>query len=235
MFLLIFTPILFLSSFSPAQELHIGLGTTLTEYSTGTPYIDLDSVVIYEDNRNKGWGRLIPTIYYLQNITSKFSMKVGFQYRLTAMDLSAYQKTEHPLGPASKGNLASLPTFEFPLTASYRIIQKRKMKLNVMGGIMPVVNKINSKDDYTAEPSSLDWTQPVADALNQAGALPKSTYVNYHYGFTIAYQKFGVDVYWQHNITRSLTKPLELYGKKFEFQRRTRSFRFALYYRIWSK
>lgn len=216
-----------------AQEIYAGLGV-ISEKSSGTPYLDLNSIVVYENNRFDD-KRLFISVFYSQPISTRLDGNIGIQYRLAFFDLFAYQKTNHPIGPASKGTGVALPTFEVPLSLSFSIVERKNYNFQLMAGLMPVFNGINGESNYKADPNSLDWTQPVADALNAASTIPKSFYMNYQYGISLSFKRFKGMLYWHRNLSKSTTKSLELWGESYPFVRHTQSFRFSLYYRVWAK
>jgi hypothetical protein len=101
---------------------------------------------------------------------------------------------------------------------------------HLFGGVMPVINSVKYKDDFQAEPNSLDWTQGVADLMNIAHTVAKKRYVNYHFGISLNYKRFGLNVLMHRNLSQNLGKPLEYNNQKFQFRRNTASLRAIISY-----
>lgn len=82
------------------------------------------------------------------------------------------------------------------------------------------------------EPQGIDWTQEVIDALNAAETIPKSFYMNYQYGISVEYKRFGLTLFRTANMNRSISNNYRLYDQEYNYLRRTQSTRLGVYYSI---
>jgi hypothetical protein len=223
---------LLISTFSFAQVLHIGPVLTVGEQSFYSNIIDLDSIVIYERNVHKGLLLHPPAVRVEFTITNRVNLGIGAQYRWSAFSMSVYKKTTHPLGPASKGTVVGLPTFEFPVAGFYNFNPARKLQARVFGGAMGVINMIRFDPMYKGDPGSDDFPPSVADVLNHAGSIPKRAYLNQFIGINLSYWRLGLDIYQTATLSNSMNGPLKIWGGEYAFNRKSRSLRLALTYKL---
>jgi hypothetical protein len=228
--------LLFLSNSLIAQELHMGPLMTLGERYYNATIIDLDSIVIFEDNQYKGMNLHPPAIRLEYPLSKNFHLGLGIQYRRTSFNMGVYKKTSHPLGPAKKGSIVSLPTLEIPLTAFYNLTPARKTNVRVFGGIMGAINGIRFDPSiYKGDPQSEDYPLSVAEALRRADSVPRRAYLSNFFGLNITYWRIGLDIYQTATLSRSMNSPLEIWGGEYAFNRKSRSLRLALTYKLWER
>lgn len=105
------------------------------------------------------------------------------------------------------------------------------MKLFLDFSVSPVFG-IQNFEKLEVEPQGIDWTQEVIDALNAAETIPKSFYMNYQYGLSLEYKRFGLTLFRTANLNSSISNNYWLYGEDYTYKRRTKTTRLALYYRF---
>ncbi|MEM7108143.1 MAG: hypothetical protein AAF519_07940 [Bacteroidota bacterium] len=223
-----------LSNSGIAQELSIGFGL-YSEQSSGSSGLDLDSVFVLEDNRYIS-GRL-GAIHVSFHYKVKPNLKLGLalQYRVSYFDLSAYALFDHPLGPVGKGTVVGVDNIEIPITGNLILNPKARAQVRVIAGITPVFGIVNSKTDYEADPTTLDWTQPVADALNAAASIPSRRHINYQCGLGASYKRFDLTCSIYGNLTRNIANDYEIWGQSFGFRRTIRGAQLIFSYKIIDK
>lgn len=216
------------------QEWRGGVGLILSEEYSSPTVIDLDSIVVYEDNLHGG-GQLMPAVYYEHPVTPALHVRAGINYYRTGLSLSAFRRTGNPLGPVSKGTVVGMPTFEFPISIDWRIPLLRIMRLHLTGGISVIHHLIVFREKYTGITGNPYFPPSVADVLNAAATLPKTTYMNYYYALGLTYGRMGVEASWHENLSHSTAGSLDLWGEQFSFLRRGETIRLAVMYSFWRK
>jgi hypothetical protein len=227
--------VMFLSNLLVAQELHLGVGFIVGEQNYNSTVIDLDSIVVYQNNLYSGYQLNPPSIRLELSLSKKVHVALGLQYRTNFFNLGTYRRVSEPLGPAAKGTVVSLPTLEIPMSAFYDVFSSKNVHLRVYGGAMAAYNGIRFHANHKGDPQSLDFTPSVAHVLNQAGTVPKRSYTNYFYGINIQYKRFGFEIYRVNTLSRTMNKSFKIWGTEHTFNRRSKSLRLTLTYKIWKR
>ncbi|WP_297338129.1 hypothetical protein [Algoriphagus sp.] len=220
-----------LSFESFGQNLRIGFGL-VDETSFSNSVVQIDSVTVFEDPR-QGSSDLMPFIKIELPFSKRFYSSIGVQFYQSWVDLRAkYTSKSFPehIPYSSKGWLGPVNNFEFPVGISYLLVQKNQFKLFLELSAVPVWS-IQDFEPFDLEvPQGIDWTQEILDVINAVETIPDPFYMNYQYGISVEYKRFGLTLFRTANMSRSISTDYELYGQSYNFQRRIRSTRIGLYY-----
>jgi hypothetical protein len=228
---LLIAVLLCLSIKSIGQDLRIGL-TTVEERSFSNSLVRLDSVNVFEQTQN-GASYLMPFVKVDWTLSERFYSSFGIQFYRSFVTLTASYTSE--LFPEhspfiSKGGLTTTNNFEFPVGISYLLVQKNQFKIFLELSAVPVWS-IQDFEPFDLEvPQGIDWTQEILDVINAVETIPDPFYMNYQYGISMEYKRFGLTFFRAANMSRSISTDYELYGQSYNFQRRIRSTRIGLYY-----
>jgi hypothetical protein len=209
------------------QSLRVGFGLVDERVSNGT-FIRIDTLTIYEQT-NYSTSYPMPFIRFDYPVSDRFSGNIGFQFYSRAIPLAVeYTMDRYPDFNLSKGGGTGMYLLEFPIGGSYKLIDKGEFNLSIDLSAVPVWVVL---DPIPLDvPIEGDWTQEILDVLNAAETIPRSFYMNYQYGISMEYKRFGLTLFRAVNINRSISNGYTLYGQEYNFPRRTRSTRLGLYY-----
>lgn len=213
-----------------SQSLKVGFGLVDERVSNGT-FIRIDTVTVYEQT-NYSTSDPMPFIKFDYPISDRFSGNFGFQFHKKAIALAVeYRSDSWPdnIRSIGKGGGTGMYLLEFPFGGSYKLIDKGDFNLLFDLSASPVW-VIGDPIPLNVEPKGIDWTQEIIDALNASETIPKSFYMNYQYGLSVEYKRFGLTLFRTNNFNRSISNGYTLYDQRYKFPRRTRSTRVALYY-----
>ncbi|MFC3417405.1 hypothetical protein [Algoriphagus hitonicola] len=213
-----------------SQDLKVGFGLVDERVSNGT-FIEIDTVSVYEQT-NYSTSDPMPYVRFDYPFSDRFSGNIGFQFHKKAIALAVEYTSEtwsDPLQSLGKGGGTGMYLLEFPIGGSYKLIDKEHFDLMVDLSAVPVW-VLPDPIPLNVEPQGIDWTQEIIDALNAAQTIPKSFYMNYQYGLSAEYKRFGLTLFRTANMNRSISNGYTLYGQQYNFPRRTRSTRIGLYY-----
>lgn len=219
-----------LPSLSYSQKFRIGIGL-VGEVAYNISEVSVGGLSIFEGNQKNKDSRLSPYLGYEQFLSDRITASIGIQYyqSFTSLQVKVPFPDFPPMPYSIKGRSVSHRNFEFPLEVSYDLFETGKIKWKLRGGLVPVWN--SSRFSRLGEvPEGPDWSQEVVDALNAAGTIPKSFYINYQYGLGLAYRRFELSIFQSANLSNSISNGYTLYGTTYSFDRRIRSTRIGIYY-----
>lgn len=213
-----------------SQSLKVGFGI-VDERRSSASQIVMDTVRGYEQT-NFSTSDPMPFVSFQYPVTDRFQMNIGVQYYKSSIAFAVdYTSETFPdfINSLGKGWGTAMRNFEFPIGGSYRLLKKNNFRIQMDLSIVPVWS-IQDFEKLDIEPEGIDWTQPVIDALNASETIPKAFYMNYQYGLSVEYKRFGLTLFKTANVDRSISNGYTLYDQTYNFQRRTRSTRIGLYY-----
>ncbi|QDH80831.1 hypothetical protein FKX85_17990 [Echinicola soli] len=223
-----------------AQELKLGFGYIPRYPVYSNTVIHSGDIYVYEDYLQGGPG-LMPAIEYKWIINNRFSLATGLQYHWTGITIgiaSNYAPSPYPqnnnLNLSEKGTSVGVRNFEIPFTVRYVLMKYKGMKLNLLGGIAPVITA-KSAYHYDKVPDGETWSEEKVAALNAAITIPKKSYTNYFYGVSLDYHRFELAYISVRNIDSSLSDGYVLYGETYPFKRKYKSNRIALFFTLIKK
>ena len=228
---LLIAVLLCLSIKSIGQDLRIGI-TNVEERSFSNTVVQLDSVNVFEQVQDDA-SYLMPFVKVEWPLSERFHTRFGVQYYRSYLSLSASYTSEsfpNHIPFISKGRVTSTHNFEFPVGISYFLVRKNQFKIFLELSAVPVWS-IQDFEPFDLEvPQGIDWTQEILDVINAVETIPDPFYMNYQYGISMEYKRFGLTLFRSANMSRSISTDYELYGQSYNFQRRIRSTRIGLYY-----
>lgn len=213
------------------QNLRVGIAS-VKESSFSNSVVQVDSVFVFERTQ-KGDYYLMPFVKVEWPLNERFYSSFGVQFYKSFVSLTAKYTSE--LFPKhspflSKGGLTSTYNFEFPVGLSYLLVKNNQFRVFLELSAVPVW----SIQDFTPfdldVPQGIDWTQEILDVINAVETIPNPFYMNYQYGISVEYKRFGLTVFRVENMSRSISTDYQLYGQNYNFQRRIQSTRIGLYY-----
>ena len=222
--------VLFIGQAVFSQSLKVGVGL-MDERRGSASQILMDTLIGYEQT-NYSTSNPMPFVSFQYPVTDKFLVNLGVQYHNSSIAFAVeYTSESFPdfIGSLGKGWGTAMRNFELPIGASYQLFRSEKVKLYLDLSAVPVWS-IQDFEKLELEPQGIDWTQEVIDALNAAETIPKSFYLNYQYGLSVEYKRFGLTLFRTANMNRSISNGYTLYDQEYNFQRRTWSNRIGLYY-----
>lgn len=215
------------------QNLKFGIATG-KEYSFSNSVVQIDSVSVFEQTE-KGDYFLIPFIKIEWPLSERFRSSFGVQYYRSYLSLTAtYTSESFPkhIPFITKGGLTTTYNFEFPVGISYVLVKKNQFKLFLELAAVPVWS-IQDFEPFDIEvPQGIDWTQEILDVINAVETIPNPFYMNYQYGLSMDYKRFGLTLFRSENMSRSISTDYQLYEQSYNFQRRIQSTRLGLYYSL---
>lgn len=213
------------------QSLRVGIAS-VKESSFSNSVVQIDSVFVFERTQ-KGDYYLMPFVKVEWLLTERFYSSFGVQFYKSFVSLTAkYTSESFPEHSPfiTKGGLTSTYNFEFPLGLSYLLVKKNQFRVFLELSAVPVW----SIQDFTPfdldVPQGIDWTQEILDVINAVETIPNPFYMNYQYGISMEYKRFGLTLFRTANMSRSISTDYQLYGQNYNFQRRIQSTRIGLYY-----
>ncbi len=214
------------------QNLKIGIAS-IKESSFSNSVVQIDSVSVFEQTQ-KGDDYLMPFVKVVWPLTERFYSSLGLQFYQSFISLTAkYTSTSFPrhIPFISKGGATTTYNFEFPLGLSYLLVKKNQLRVFLELSAVPVfaIQKFTPFPVYEGL-FGLDWTQEIVDVLDAVETIPEPFYVNYQYGLSAEYKRFGLTVYNAENMSQSISSDYRLYDQKYDFKRSIRSTRLGLYY-----
>ena len=212
-----------LSFESFGQNLRVGFGF-VNERSFSKSVVQLDSVLVFEATRERT-SDLMSFVRFDWPLTERLYANSGTQFYLSPVFLTAkYPK-------ASKGWSTSVYNLEMPLGLSYLLVKKNQLKISLELSAVPVfaIQKFTPFPVYEGL-FGLDWTQEIVDVLDAIETIPEPFYVNYQYGLSAEYKRFGLTIFKSDNVDRSISNSYTLYDQNYNFQRRISSTRLGMYY-----
>ena len=216
---------------SLGQNLKFGIATG-QEYSFSNSVVQIDSVSVFEQTE-KGDYFLIPFIKIEWPLSERFRSSFGVQYYRSYLSLTAkYTSESFPkhIPFITKGGLTTTYNFEFPVGISYVLVKKNQFRVFLELSAVPVWS-IQDFEPFDLEvPQGIDWTQEILDVINAVETIPNSFYMNYQYGVSMEYKRFGLTLFQSENMSRSISTDYQLYDQSYNFQRRIQSTRIGLYY-----
>jgi hypothetical protein len=215
-----------------SQSLKVGFGL-IDEQRRFASQISLDTLIGYEQT-NGSTDYPMPFISYQYPVSEKIQLNIGIQYHVSiiafAVEYTSDSWPDH-IPSIGKGWGTATRNIEIPLGGSYQLIGSEKVKLLLDLSAVPVF-AIQDFEKLEVEPQGIDWTQEVIDVLNASETIPKSFYMNFQYGLSLEYKRFGLTLFRTNNINRSISNGYNLYGQDYTYERRTQSTRLGLYYRF---
>lgn len=215
------------------QNLKFGIATG-REYSFSNSVVQIDSVTVFEQTE-KGDYFLIPFVKIEWALSERFRSSFGVQYYRSYLSLLArYTSESFPkhIPFITKGGLTTTYNFEFPVGISYVLVNKNQFKLFLELAAVPVWS-IQDFEPFKLEvPQGIDWTQEILDVINAVETIPNPFYMNYQYGLSMEYKRFGLTLFRSENMSRSISTDYQLYEQSYNFQRRIQSTRLGIYYSL---
>ena len=224
--------VLFASQAVFSQSLKFGVGL-VDERRWSASQILMDTLWGFEQT-NYGTSNPMPYLNIQYPVNSKLFLNLGIQYHVNSIAFAVeYTSDTWPefISSMGKGWGTGMRNIEIPVGVSYQVIKSDKFKVFLDLNASPVF-AIQDFRKLELKPQGIDWTQEVIDALNAAETIPKSFYMNYQYGLSVEYKRFGLTFIRAGNMNRSISNGYTLYGEHYNFMRRTQSNRLALYYSI---
>lgn len=215
------------------QRFRAGLGLVPRERIFSPNEVKIDTLLIREGGIYDSDIVSMPYLGYRLVDAKRISAEIGVQYYSNYLSLNIATSVPYEGGiqPVRKGKTVGNRNLEFPLHLGFNVIEHKAFRLTVFGELVPVWNII-SFDKMKEVPKSSSWTQEIVDALNAVETIPRRFYLNYSFGLSVEYGRFGAFFSRYHNLQRSISKGYTLYGKTYPFRRRISSSRFGLYYRF---
>lgn len=227
---ILFYLILFMPAFGYSQKIKVGLGL-INEEAFNVSRISFGDLTIFEGNQKNFDPTLLPYLGYEIPLSKNFSAQLGMQYYRNFISLVVNKPVPGVPNISDSGKIRSVinRNLEFPVEFTFNLLHMSQVKLKVRGGLVPVWS-LSRSYQMSEVPEGLDWSREVVDALNAAGTIPKSFYMNYQYGIAMEYKRFEFSVFNSANLTRSISEGYTLYGNNYAFDRRIKSIRLGLYY-----
>ncbi len=213
-----------------SQSLKVGFGL-VDERRQSASMIRMDTLIGFEQT-NFSTSDPMPFVSFTYPFSDRFNLNVGLQYyRSTIAFAVEYTSESWPkfIPSLGKGWGTAMRNIEVPVGVSYKLIRSDKFKVYLDLNASPVF-AVQDFEKLDLEPQGIDWTQEVIDALNAAETIPKSFYMNYQYGISVEYKRFGLTLFQTANMNRSISNGYTLYDQEYNFMRRTQSTRLGLYY-----
>jgi hypothetical protein len=220
-----------LSFESFGQALKIGIAS-VKESSFSNSVVQIDSVAAFEQTQ-RGETYLMPFIKSEWPLSERFYFSFGVQYYRSYLSLAArYTSESFPknIPFISKGRSTTTNNFEFPLGFSYLLVKKNQVRIFLELSAVPVWSIQSFTPLDIDVPQGIDWTQEILDVINAVETIPNPFYMNYQYGVSMEYKRFGLTLFRTANMSRSISNDYQLYDQEYNFQRRIRSTRIGLYY-----
>jgi hypothetical protein len=215
-----------------SQSFKFGFGL-VDEQRQSASMIRMDTLIGYEQT-NFSTSDPMPFVNFNYPISNRFNVNLGLQYyRSTIAFAVEYTSENWPefITSLGKGWGTAIKNIEVPLGVSYKVIRSDKFKVYLDLNASPVF-AIQDFEKLDLEPQGIDWTQEVIDALNAVETIPKSFYMNYQYGLSVEYKRFGLTLFRTANMNRSISNNYQLYGQEYNYLRRTQSTRLGIYYSL---
>lgn len=215
-----------------SQSLKVGFGL-VDERRQSASMIRMDTLIGYEQT-NFSTSDPMPFLSFTYPFSDRFNLNVGLQYyRSTIAFAVEYTSESWPefITTLGKGWGTAMRNIEVPIGVSYNVIKSNKFKVYLDLNASPVF-AIQDFQKLELEPQGIDWTQEVIDALNAAETIPKSFYMNYQYGISVEYKRFGLTLFRTANMNRSISNNYRLYDQEYNYLRRTQSTRLGIYYSL---
>lgn len=214
------------------QSLKFGFGL-VDEQRQSASMIRMDTLVGYEQT-NFSTSDPMPFISFQYPISNRLLLNLGVQYYVSTIAFAVeYTSETWPefITSLGKGWGTGMRNIEIPIGGSYKLIRSDKFNLYLDLNASPVF-AIQNFEKLEIEPQGIDWTQEIIDALNAVETVPKSFYMNYQYGLSVEYKRFGLTLFRTANMNRSIANDYSLYGQEYNYLRRTQSTRLGIYYSI---
>lgn len=228
---ILFCIILGIPTFSFSQNLKIGIAS-VKESSFSNSLVQIDSVAVFEQVQ-RGDIRLMPFVKAEWPINERLYSSFGVQYYRSYLSLTArYTSESYPehIPFITKGRSTSTSNLEFPLGLSYLLVKKNQFRVFLELSAVPVWSIQGFIPLDIDVPQGIDWTQEILDVINAVETIPNPFYMNYQYGISMEYKRFGLTLFRSANMNRSISNGYTLYGQEYNFMRRTQSTRFGIYY-----
>lgn len=214
------------------QSLRVGFGL-VDERRSSISQIQMDTLVGYEQT-NVTTSDPMPFVSFQYPIFNKWLLNVGVQYYMTRISFDVQYTSEtwpDYFPPIGKGWGTAMRNFEVPIGVSYKLIRTEKFKVFLDLNAAPVF-AFQDFRKLEIKPQGIDWTQEVIDALNAVETIPKPFHMNYQYGVSVEYKRFGLTLFRTANMNRSISNNYTLYDQEYGYKRRTQSTRLGIYYSI---
>jgi hypothetical protein len=214
------------------QSLRVGFGL-VDERRSFVSQIQTDTLVGYEQT-NFSTSDPMPFVSFHYPVSDRFSMNIGLQYFRSSIAFAVEFTSESwpdYFPSIGKGWGTTMQNFEVPIGVSYKLIRTEKFKVFLDLNAAPVF-AFQDFRKLEIEPQGLDWTQEVIDALNAVETIPKAFHMNYQYGISVEYKRFGLTLFRTANMNRSISNNYTLYDQEYGYKRRTQSTRLGIYYSI---
>jgi hypothetical protein len=224
--------VFFASQMVFSQSLKVGFGL-VDERRQSASMIRMDTLIGYEQT-NFSTSDPMPFLSFKYPFSDRFNLNLGLQYyRSTIAFAVEYTSESWPefITSLGKGWGTAMRNIEIPVGVSYNVIKSNKFKVYLDLNASPVF-AIQDFQKLELEPQGIDWTQEVIDALNAAETIPKSFYINYQYGISVEYKRFGLTLFRTANMNRSISNNYRLYDQEYNYLRRTQSTRLGIYYSL---
>lgn len=213
------------------QNLKVGFGF-VDQMSFNNSVVILDTVSVFEETQ-KSSSDLMPFLRFEWPISERLNTNLGLQFHKSAVFLTAkYTSESFPehIPFITKGWSTPYYNFEFPIGLSYSLVKKNQFRVFLEFAAVPVWAIQGFIPLEIEVPQGIDWTQEIVDVLNAVETIPNPFYVNYQYGISMEYKRFGLTLFRTANMYRTISNGYTLYGQEYNFMRRTQSTRIGIYY-----
>ncbi|MFN3758910.1 MAG: hypothetical protein ACK4SF_06815 [Algoriphagus aquaeductus] len=215
------------------QNLRVGFGF-VNQMSFSNSVVQLDSVKVFENRQQQSFD-LMPYFKLEWPITERFNSNLGVQFYKSAVFLTTNYRSDffpETIPSISKGWSTPIYNLEFPIGLSYTLVKKKQFRVFLEFSAVPVWSIQNFTPFDIDVPQGIDWTQEILDVINAVETIPNPFYMNYQYGISMEYKRFGLTLFRSENMSRSISTDYHLYEKSYNFQRRIQSTRFGIYYSL---
>lgn len=216
-----------------AQEVQLGIG--MKYYSTNSSLLRVKKLVLYKEPMVNYFTEEY-SLGYQQPLGKRFEWTSGIRYYNFLNKYHLFEDTVCSTfftEPTLKVAVVGSRILEFPQQVIYNFYHIGSFDLGILAGITPVWRFSNSNPQYNGPISDCGWTDKVADAYNKLGTLAKPFFLDYSYGFQFRYRSFLMRIYYQKNISPSITGSFtDIQGRSHQFQSNSSSLNFMLTYAL---
>lgn len=209
------------------QSLKVGFGTIWEQNKYILP-ASVDTLIIWEPEKVSVFP--MPYLSFNYPVSKRFSLNLGVQYHVSRLDF-LLETWPGFIPDTGKDWHTTLRNIELPLGLSYLVIDTKDFKFSCEVFATPVMS-IQDFEPLNRTPQTEDWSQLEFDALNAIESIPRSFFMDYQYGLSVEYKRFGVSFFRVANLNSSISRGYTLYGTNQPYTRKTRSNRLAFYYRL---
>lgn len=198
--------------------------STFFWYKQGVAMVDSIQVNVEDGAR----GIISPGLFINYAFPHRVSIRMEVNYFKNLWGPIVYNRYDNcQLCPVKKASTISSSSFEVPLTATYRIIEK-PISVEAFVGINPVFNIRGENPDI-----GFNGKHPgVAEVMNVLDEVIKPVVVFYSVGLRLEYKNFGLQFRALHQQTPSSMEDINIRGTVFPFRVQDSYFNAGIFYKL---